>query len=256
MPRYGMMITGNQSWYSMSNVPSNMEERLFNYDNHQPGVGVEGFIEFPFSRRLSAQTAMSCHFFQNKSTLKDRFLLKMTQVIVGQDGHSYYHMDIDMMNPLGDYTPTINFRVSDQMAENEMIEEHIEIRQTLKTMQMNLGLNALLIDTRRIDISVGAGAGLAYTAWLDNEFNVSLYYEGRLHHHQMEFTDHMDNVMKLQLLGYSHIGLTYYANDRLGVLIQGGYQSGLTSLRNASKSNGSQTYLHAIRLSLGITKAF
>jgi hypothetical protein len=254
--QYGILLGGNQSWLTMSNIPPGGNASLYDYDNDQPGFSMQGFVNKPVSRRFSIQTGLGYHVYKNKSIMEDQFLLDSNSVILMPDGQSMYQTDYNLMNPIGDYDMLLEFRVSEQMHQNDTIIEYSQNEQTIQSVMLDLGVHYDLLTLPKVKISLGTGFGLGYMAGLKNEFNVSTYYNGILQKNQMETPDQLNNVKRWygQWLGNLNVG--YYPTERLGMILSAQYNTGLTSIRDGGSTNGPLTFLHSFSLSAGISTSF
>lgn len=253
---YGLLLGGNQSWLTMTNIPPMPDALLYNYDNSQPGFSMQGFVNKPFSPKFSVQAGLGYHIYRNKSILEDQFLYDSGSVTLMPDGQSMYQTDYNVMNPIGEYKMLLEFRASEQMQQNDTIVEHTSIKQVIQSAMLDLGIHYDLLTLNQVKISLGTGFGLGYMAGLKNEFNVSTYYNGILQESQMETPDHLNNVKRWygQWLGKVNIG--YYPTDRLGIILSGQYNVGLTSIREGGSANGPLTFLHSFGLSAGVSNSF
>ena len=254
--RYGILISENQSWYTMKKIPVTQDARLYAYDNSQPGVGIYGFITKPISSKFSLQTGVGYHIYQNKSIQENRLFFDVQKVIQMPDGQSIYQTDFNLMNPLGDYSTLLNFRVSDQMHQNDLIEENTTIKQILHALSLDLCLNYKMISGKHFDISLGTGISLGYRSGLKNEFNVSFYHNDILQKKQTELPDHLNNVRRWFGQALGKLSIEYHPSDRFGILLESQYNAGITSLHNGRATNISQTYLHSFMISTGVTHDF
>jgi len=253
---YGLLLGGNQSWLTMTNIPPTGDALLYNYDNSQPGFSMQGFVNKPFSPRFSVQAGLGYDVYRNKSILEDQFLYDSGNVTMMPNGESMYQTDYNVINPIGEYEMQLEFRAIDQMHQNDTIVEYTSIKQVIHSVMLDLGLHYDLWTFNHVKISLGTGFGLGYMAGLKNEFNISTYYNGILQENQMETPDHLNNVKRWygQWLGNLNIG--YYPTDRLGIILRAQYNAGLTSIRDGGSANGPLTFLHSFGLSAGVSNNF
>jgi hypothetical protein len=99
--QYGLLLGGNQSWLTMSNIPPGGDARLYDYDNNQPGFSMQSFVNKPISQRFSIQTGLGYNVYKNKSIMEDQFLLDSNSIVHMPNGQSMYQEDYDVMNPIG-----------------------------------------------------------------------------------------------------------------------------------------------------------
>jgi len=253
---YGLLLGGNQSWLTMTNIPPTGDALLYNYDNSQPGFSMQGFVNKPFSPRFSVQAGLGYDVYRNKSILEDQFLYDSGNVTMMPNGESMYQTDYNVINPIGEYEMQLEFRAIDQMHQNDTIVEYTSIKQVIHSVMLDLGLHYDLWTFNHVKISLGTGFGLGYMAGLKNEFNISTYYNGILQENQMETPDHLNNVKRWygQWLGNLNIG--YYPTDRLGIILRAQYNAGLTSIRDGGSADGPLTFLHSFGLSAGVSNNF
>lgn len=255
--RLGILLSSNQSWYSMKKIPISRDVKLYAYDNSQPGFGISGFMEKPLSKRLSLRTGVGYHSFKNRSTLESQIYFDMANVVETSTGEAIYQTDLALMNPLGDYSTLIEFPVSDQMHQNDLMQENTQIKQIIKSVDLNASLNYAVIFKQHFNLSLGTGIGFAYRTGLDNEFDVSLYHNDILYKNQTELPTQLNEDRRWYGQTFGKIAFEYRPSDRLGLIFESQYISGITSLRNAGiNKNGPQTYLHAFIFSAGITQGF
>ena len=253
---YGLLLGGNQSWLTMTNIPTLPDALLHNYDNSQPGFSMQGFVNKPFSPKFSIQAGLGYDVYRNKSILEDQFLFDSGSVTMMPNGESMYQTDYNVINPIGEYEMQLEFRASDQMHQNDTIVEYTNIEQVIHSLMLDLGIHYDLLTLNHVKISLGTGFGLGYMAGLKNEFNVSTYYNSILQESQMETPDQLNNVKRWygQWLGNLNIG--YYPSDRLGIILRAQYNAGLTSIRDGGSANGPLTFLHSFGLSAGVSNSF
>src|SRR5678816_468218 len=110
------------------------------------------------------------------------------------NGQSMYQEDYDVMNPIGGYNMLLEFRVSEQMHQDDTIVEYSENEQTIHSVMLDLGVRYDLLTLPHVKVSLGTGFGLGYIAGLKNAFNVSTYYNGILQKSQMETPDELNDV--------------------------------------------------------------
>jgi hypothetical protein len=254
--QYGLLLGGNQSWLTMTNIPPLPDAILYNYDSSQPGFNMQGFVNKPFSPRFSVQAGLGYNVYRNKSILEDQFLFDSGSVTMMPNGESMYQKDYEVLNPIGEYKMLLEFRASDQMHQNDTIVEYTNIEQTIHSVMLDLGIHYDLLTLNHVKISLGTGFGLGYIAGLKNEFIVSTYYNGALQKNQMETPDQLNNVKRWygQWLGKLNIG--YYPTERLGIILSAQYNAGLTSIREGGSANGPLTFLHSFGLSAGVSNSF
>ena len=190
---YGLLLGGNQSWLTMTNIPSLPDAILYNYDNSQPGFSMKGFVNKPVSPKFSMQAGLGYDVYRNKSILEDQFLFDAGSVTMMPNGESMYQTDYNVINPIGEYEMQLEFRAIDQMHHNDTIIEYTNIEQVMLSVMLDLGIHYDVLTLNHVKISLGTGFGLGYMAGLKNEFNVSTYYNGILQESQMETPDHTDS---------------------------------------------------------------
>lgn len=253
--RYGILLGGNQSWLTMKNIPESVNTKLYEYDNHQPGGGVYAFVEKPLSSKLSIQTGLGYQYYQNQSVLEDQFLFESSNVVQMPDGE-VYQTDIDVTNPLGDYNTMLEFRVNDQMEDNDVINEYTAMKQKLHTLNLDLIVGYKVLNVGKFDLSVGAGVSVGYLVGLKNDFKMSCFYNGMKQSSQQLSPDQLDDTQKWYGQALGNISIGYQLSDRFSVMLQSQYRTNFTSLRRGTEANGSQTYLHAFSLSAGVGYTF
>lgn len=253
---YGILLGGNQSWLTMTNIPPVTHALLYDYDNNQPGFSMQGFVNKPFSPKFSVEAGLGYNVYRNKSILEDQFLFDSGSVTMMPNGEAMYQTEYNVMNPIGEYEMLLEFRAIDQMQQNDTIVEYTNIEQVIHSVMLDLGVHYDLLTLNHVKISLGTGFGLGYIAGLKNEFNVSTYYNGIFQESQMETPDHLNMVNSWygQWLGNLNIG--YYPSDRLGIILRAQYNAGLTSIRHGGNANGPLTFLHSFGLSAGVTNTF
>jgi hypothetical protein len=240
----------------MKNIPENPGANLYAYDNDQPGAGVYAFIEKPLSKRFSIQAGLGYQYYQNQSILENQFLFDEDNVTMTSGGEEIYQTPLNVINPLGDYSTMIGFRVSDEMQQNDIISEYTSMKQNLHIVHLDLGLGYQVISIDRFDISIGAGLGLGYLAGLKNDFSISCYHNGELQNSQTESPKNLSDSQKWYGQAIGKINVMYHLNSNTGLMLESQYRSGITSLRRGTEVNGSQTYIHALGLSVGLSHSF
>ena len=150
----------------------------------------------------------------------------------------------------------LEFRVSDPMQQNDTIVEYSENKQTIQSVMLDLGVRYDLLSLPHVKVSLGTGFGLGYIAGLKNEFNVSTYYNGILQKSQMETPGELNNVNRWYGQWLGNLSVGYYPTERLGFILNGQYNAGLTSIRDGGSANGPLTFLHSFSLSAGISNSF
>ncbi len=254
--RYGVLIGGNQSWLTMKNIPANPNMKLYDYDNNQSGSGAYAFIEKPLSNKLSIQAGMGYQQYRNQSVLEDQFLFDNNSVTVMPDGTSMYQTSIDVINPLGDYSTMLSFRISDQMEENDIIKEYTSMKQKLNTVHFDLSLGYKILSLDRFDFSLGAGLGVGYLGGLKNEYSISGYHNAVLQSTTTENPNRLSDSQKWYGQAIGKINITYHLTDHLGLLLESQYRGGINRMRRGTEDNGSQTYIHAFTFSAGLSHSF
>ncbi len=254
--RYGILVGGNQSWLTMKNIPESPVTKLYEYDNSQSGAGAYAFIGKPLSKKISIEAGLGYQQYQNSSVLEDNFLFEGNHVIMMPDGNEVYQKQIDVINPLGDYSTMLAFRVSDQMQENDIINEYTTMNQKLHTVHFDMNIKYKILSLNRFDLSLGAGLGVGYLAKLENNFNISCYHNGQLQSTRTETPKNLSQTQKWYGQAIGKINIEYHLTDQLGLILETQYRSGISSLRRGTETNGSQTYIHAVLLSAGLTHTF
>jgi hypothetical protein len=254
--RYGVLGGINQSWMTMKNIPLNQDAYLHDYDNSQTGTSFYGFVNKSISAKFSAQGGLGYHAYLNRSALESRFLFDTDNVVQVPDGDPLYQTDIDLMNPIGDFNAPLEFRVTDQMNEEDVMTEHTTIEQTLQSVRLDLQLQGTMLTINNFTVSLGTGLGLAYRSGLKNTFNVSTYHNNILQKTQTEAPDHLTNVRRWYVQWLGSLNLEYTITDRFGFIFSSQYARGLTSIRNTPNTNGPLTFVHAFSISAGLTRTF
>lgn len=254
--RYGVLVGGNQSWFTMKNIPENTGTKLYAYDNSHPGAGAYAFIEIPLSKKLTIQTGIGYQYYQNQSVLEDNFLFTDENVLLMPDGKEFYSAPIDVINPLGDHSTMLAFRVSDQMHENDILSEYTTMKQELHTVHLDVSLSYKVLSINKLDLSIGAGLGVGYLAGLKNDFNVSCFHNGELQSSWTEAPKTLNDTQKWYGMAIGKMNIKYHLTNRLSLLLEAQYRGGISSLRRGNELNGSQTYLHAFGVSAGFSHSF
>jgi hypothetical protein len=254
--QFGLLLGANQSWLTMKNIPPGGSANLYAYDNSQPGFSMNAFVNKPFSPKFSWQAGLGYHVYNNKSVLEDEFLLDMDNVTPMPNGELMYQSDYNLVNPIGEYSMLLEFRVSDQMHENDTVVEYTTIEQTFQSVMLDLGVQYDVLTLGDFKISLGTGLGLGYRAGLKNAFNVSTYHNDILQKNEMETPDYLNMVNRWHLQWLGNVNFTYYPTRRLGIILATQYNTGLTSIRDGGSANGPLTFLHAFSLSAGVTHSF
>jgi hypothetical protein len=254
--QFGLLLGANQSWLTMKNIPPTGNAYLHEYDNSQPGFSMNAFVNKPFSPKFSWQAGLGYNVYNSKSILEDQFLLDLDNVTPMPDGQYIYQTDYNLVNPIGEYSMMLDFRMSGNMQENDTIVEYTTIEQTFQSVMLDLGIHYDLVTLGDFKVTLGTGLGLGYRSGLKNVFNVFTYYNDILQKKEMETSDYMYNVNRwhLQLLG--NVNLAYYPTKRLGIILSTQYNGGLTSIRGGGSDNGPLTFIHAFSLSAGISHGF
>lgn len=253
---FGVLAGGNQSWLTMNNIPENPGKDLYEYDNHQPGIGLFAFVQKPLSKKFALEGGIGYQLYQNKSTLEDDFLFDEDKVVMMPDGKEFYQSSIDIVNPLGDYNTMLGFRVSDEMHENDVIKEVTSMKQKMHVVHLDVSLRYEILSIHRFSFSAGAGLGVGYLAGLNNDFKVSCYHDGKLQGSQTETPGKLTHSQRWYSHAIGKLDIGYQVSDRTSIRLEALYRSGLTSLRRGTEVNGSQTYIHALGLSVGFTQQF
>ncbi len=254
--RYGLLVGTNQSWLTMKNIPLNEDAYLHDYENSHPGTSLYGFVNKSISSKFSWQTGLSYQVYQNRSILESQFLFDSDHIVQAPNGDAMYQTQLDLINPLGDYTAPLEFRVTDQMEEEDVLEEYTTIEQTLQSVMMDLQVRGTILTVKNLRISLGTGLGLAYRSGLKNTFNVSTYHNNILQKTQTEAPDHLTNVRRWYAQWLGNINLEYHLTNRFGFILATQYNRGLTSIRHTPNTTGPLTFVHAFSVSAGLTHNF
>lgn len=254
--QYGLLAGTNQSWLTMKNIPPNEDAYLHDYKNSQPGTSLYGYVNKSISSKFSWQTGINYQVYHNRSILESQFLFDSDLVFQAPNGDSMYQTHHDLINPLGDYIAPLEFRVTDQMEEEDVLEEYTTIEQTLQCVMMDLQIRGTILTLNNLRISLGTGLGLAYRSGLKNTFNVSTYHNNILQKTQTEAPDHLANVRRWYVQWLGNINLEYSITNRFGVIMATQYNRGLTSIRNTPNTTGPLTFVHAFSVSAGLTHNF
>jgi hypothetical protein len=213
-------------------------------------------VNKPFSPKFSWQAGLGYNVYNNRSVLEDQFLLDMDNVTPMPNGEMMYQSDYNLVNPIGEYSMMLEFRVNDQMHENDTVNEIATIEQTFQSVMLDLGIHYDALTLGDFKVSLGTGLGIGYRAGLKNAFNVSTYHNDLLQKNEMETSDYLNMVNRWHLQWLGNVNLTYYPTRRLGIVLASQYNAGLTSIRDGGTANGPLTFLHAISLSAGATHTF
>ena len=254
--RSGILLEANQSWLTMQNITPVPNVSLYDYDNNQPGVGISAFINKPVSSKFSLQTGLGYHVYQNRSILEDQFLYDSDNATQMPNGETMYQTDMNIINPLGDYNTLLEFRVSGQMAENDVMVQYTTIKQTLQCVVLDLGIHYNIFTKKGFSVSLGTGLGLGYRSGIKNDFNVSTYHNDILQKTQTETPDYLNNLQHWYGQAIGNATFEYHPSNGIGYILVAQYNAGLTSLRNDGTSSSPLTYLHAFGLSAGVTHGF
>ncbi len=253
---FGVLAGVNQSWLTMTNLPENPGKDLYEYDNHQPGIGLYAFVQKPLSGKFTLEGGIGYQLYQNRSTLEDDFLFDEDKVVMMPDGKEFYQSSIDIINPLGDYNTMLGFRVSDDMEANDIISEVTSMQQKLHVVHLDASLSYKILSIHRFSLSAGAGLGVAYLAGLNNDFEVSCYHDGQLQSSQTVTPEKLTDSQRWYSHAIGKLDIGYQINDRTSFTLEALYRSGLTSLRRGTETNGSKTFIHAMGISAGFIQQF
>jgi hypothetical protein len=248
----GAAFINNISWLSMTNVPAASENALTAYDQTHHCSGFKIAAEYQINKKLSVYGDVGYEGYKNQSDLNTDFFYDEKYV----NSNDIFETEIDLLNPLGDFSSLATFRVHASMNQNDVIVEETKIKQSLNVLTLKSGINYTLFDSKKVFAKVGLGVGIAAKTKLNNEFNVSLYNNNELMTNYSEETESMKGVNNFFIMGEAKATLGYKLSDKFNITLESAYNRSLSSLRDSAPANGPQTYLHALSLSTGISYNF
>lgn len=242
----------NNSWVTMTDLPSTEVEQLGGYKNANTGFGTQVMMEYQATPRWSFNGGLAYNRFENRSSFEASFFFDTKYIEQDDSGNDVYVVELEMKNPYGDYDSEATFRVSQDMRQNCLVEEFTQVRQKLDVVTLSAGAKYRLIDQPKYGIYVGAGLGVNAITFLRNEFDVSLVMASTLRHNYRDVTYDMDGLNRVYATGSLSAGFNYKINDRLSFNLEGQYNKGLTSIRDSWPNSGPNTFVQNVASNIGL----
>jgi hypothetical protein len=243
----------NLARIGMKRVPQNMSQTLTRYDQNYGGYGFGTQLSYQASKRWSFGIQAGYNCFHNESMLQETMMYDADMEQTDPQGLNTYSANFNIGTPMGDYAYNANFRLgSNNIPDETPLIHKTSISQTLHSFNVGALVRYSLIKKSNWEWYLGTGVLMDKIFARENEMNTELYHNSSMMFNQEMNTSKMENCEDVFYSLMGETGVRYHLNQKTALILQGQYNSSLTSLREAQFSGDVGSYLHDFNIGVGV----
>ena len=218
------------------------------------GSGLAITYSHPVSKKFSLLGGVALDKILNKTSIKtSRTYDKANENSIGQNLVEF-EMPSTIESPFGSFDDTVILILDPRAAnQDDVVEHNTSLIQKASVLNFSLGAQYHIIDNEKFQWNISTSAGLSYILQLETDVQSSFKMQDRIMGTVSEnVTDKLNTTFAT---GEVQTSFSYNLRNNWRLQIGGGYQMGLSDIRNDLNSSFSSK-LHMWHTSIGLSKSF